>query len=116
MMEILFWLIGWGAIGALVGYGIGSIKGKPMNGAVMGLLFGPLAWLVMIFAPDSRPKCPFCRGSIVKGAVRCKNCGSDLPRCPNCNKLQGSVNTPQCKHCGVSLIRRENPPADNYGG
>jgi hypothetical protein len=67
------------ALGALVGAAIGSSKGRAFAGAAWGIFLGPIGWLIIALAPDTRLKCPECGGAIVKGARKCKNCGSDLP-------------------------------------
>lgn len=65
-------------IGAIVGALIGRAKNREMEGVLTGCLFGPLGWLIMAFASDHWPKCPHCKGRVVQGATKCKNCGSDL--------------------------------------
>jgi hypothetical protein len=74
-MEI--WVVGW-LISAVVGAIIGNNKGRPAAGAIYGLLLGPLGWIVILIAPDVRPKCPECGGTTVRGAQKCMNCGSHL--------------------------------------
>jgi hypothetical protein len=68
----------WMIIGLLIGTLIGQIKGRTGAGAFFGLLLGPLGWIIIALGPNKKPKCPFCGGIIVEGAVKCKNCGSDL--------------------------------------
>ena len=80
MTDQVLWqfLIGWIIFGA-VGLAIGKHKGRPTAGFVFGLLAGPLGWLVVAVGPNNQPKCPQCRGVVVPGASKCKNCGSDIP-------------------------------------
>ncbi|MGA2286803.1 MAG: hypothetical protein ABSG55_11125 [Dehalococcoidia bacterium] len=73
-MELIIWIV----IGTLVGALIGQAKGRVGTGAIFGFLLGPIGWLVTALGPNENPKCPFCGGEIVKGAIKCKNCGSDL--------------------------------------
>jgi hypothetical protein len=61
---------------AIVGYFIGRSKGTPQRGAIVGGILGPLGWLIMLMLPNIRPICPYCKGYIVEGAQKCKNCGS----------------------------------------
>lgn len=71
-------LIIWIVIGTFVGALIGQAKGRVGAGAVFGFLFGPIGWLITALGPNNMPKCPECGGQIVKGAKKCKNCGSAL--------------------------------------
>lgn len=64
-----------GLIGAL----IGQRKGRVGAGLLFGWLLGPLGWLVVALGPNLKRKCPYCRGVIAEGAVKCKHCGSGLP-------------------------------------
>jgi hypothetical protein len=80
MTDAVLWqiLVAW-AISGAVGLAIGKHKGRPTAGFVFGLLAGPLGWLVVAVGPNNQPKCPQCRGVVVPGASKCKNCGSDIP-------------------------------------
>jgi hypothetical protein len=71
------WVVAW-LIAAVVGTSIGNAKGRPAANAIWGLLLGPIGWLVILIAPDVRPKCPDCGGSIVANARKCKNYGTLL--------------------------------------
>jgi hypothetical protein len=96
-------------IGGLIGKAIGSTKGTPGAGFFLGFFLGPIGWLIMAVLPDTRPTCPFCKGTIVRGAAQCKNCGSVIPRCPACNKMVRG-DPVACKHCGQPL--KEQGPRD----
>jgi hypothetical protein len=74
-MEIL---IVAAIIGALVGALIGKYKGRSGEGALLGLILGPIGWLAVALGPDERPKCPHCGGDIVAGFEKCKHCGSEI--------------------------------------
>lgn len=63
-----------GAIGAL----IGSTRARPASGYLLGLLAGPLGWILILLGPDERPECPQCLGVIPFGAKKCMHCGSDI--------------------------------------
>lgn len=91
------------SISAVVGYLLGDRKGKPIRGAILGFLLGPLGWLLVLISPDDSPTCPYCKGKVVAGASRCKNCGSRIPRCPACNARVGTVRLRRCKKCGETL-------------
>ena len=46
-----------------------------------GLMFGPFALLAaFVVSPGEDRMCPFCKGTVGKGATKCRNCGSDLPK------------------------------------
>ena len=72
--AILFWLAIQSGIGAL----IGRWRGRQLFGWIMGLVFGPIGWIITAIMSDRRPKCPECQGTIVQGARKCKSCGSLL--------------------------------------
>ncbi|MEQ1904623.1 MAG: hypothetical protein ABL888_10585 [Pirellulaceae bacterium] len=72
-IYIIIWLL-WAVVGAI----IGNAKARPAAGAILGLLLGPIGWLLMMVALDNRPKCPECGGRAVQGARKCIHCGSIL--------------------------------------
>ena len=72
-----FFVICW-YLSAVVGALIGATKGRPTGGAFWGLFLGPLGWLMIFSAPDSRPTCPECLGVTIEGAKKCLHCGSNL--------------------------------------
>jgi hypothetical protein len=83
MEFFLFWAI----VGGLVGAVIGERKGRTGEGVVLGLLLGPIGWLVVGFGPNYKQakeakeskKCPFCAELVKREATVCKHCGRDLP-------------------------------------
>lgn len=128
-LFLFFWLASAG-----VGGVIGASKGRPLAGAVWGLLLGPLGWILVGAGPDRRPKCPECRGDVVPGANRCKNCGhilnapppaeaapcqttpnddqpASLSSCPGCS---GVMVNGVCSLCGFEepphLAAKAEPP------
>lgn len=73
-------LIAW-VICGLVGFLLGKVKGKEGLGFVLGLLLGPIGWIVMLCLGGSPHKCPHCQGNLPSGSVsRCMHCGSTLKR------------------------------------
>ncbi len=95
------------SIAALIGYFIGQTKGKPLRGAIVGFLLGPVGWLLIAISPNDNPTCPYCKGTIVSGARKCKNCGTRIPRCSECKKQLGVKRRQECKHCGEALTGDE---------
>ena len=66
------------AVMAVIGGLIGSRNGNTLAGVILGFLLGPIGWLITLLWSDPRPKCPECGGVVVKGAAKCKNCGSTI--------------------------------------
>lgn len=67
-------LIVWAAFG-IIGRLIGASRGRPNLGGFLGIMLGPLGWLVIIAAGDDRPKCRECGAVLSPGARRCMTCG-----------------------------------------
>ena len=77
IMEI--YLGSW-AVMAVIGYFIGNVKGNGAAGVVLGLVLGPIGWLIALCFSDSRTKCRMCHGVLSDpGVTRCKHCGCGLP-------------------------------------
>jgi hypothetical protein len=70
-------LVGW-AFNTLIGYAIGSWKGAPLAGAVLGLMIGPVGWLLVAVFIDDRATCSECGGKVLVNARRCRHCGVRL--------------------------------------
>jgi hypothetical protein len=69
----------WFLIAGGIGAAIGARKNRTAFGLLVGAIVGPLGWLVVLVMPSNFPKCPACKGDVIAGATKCKNCGSDLP-------------------------------------
>lgn len=79
LLGLLLFLAPGLCVSALVGYFIGNGKGRGGDGAVWGLLLGPLGWLVVALGPDLRRKCPLCAGALPNAKVtRCLHCGQEI--------------------------------------
>ena len=76
----------------VLGWMIGSSKGKAGAGLALGLLLGPLGVVIALFLKadahkvesnaiksGESKKCPFCSELIKVDAVVCRHCGRDLP-------------------------------------
>jgi hypothetical protein len=83
--DPLFWYsFSWGTLlwgmllSALAGAVIGKFRGRAFVGGLVGLLLGPVGWLLILLGPDHRAKCPECRGVIDPRAKRCPHCREPL--------------------------------------
>ncbi len=112
--EPMFDLVIGALFSALIGSLIGGTKGRSGAGAVLGLLIGPIGWLLVAVGKDRRPKCPECGGVIVPGARRCKNCGASLVAEPTARRAQphitfrkksASAETVACPHCVQPILK-----------
>jgi hypothetical protein len=47
LITLFFW-----ALFAVVGYAIGAPKGRPVGGILLGLVLGPIGWLLLAVGPN----------------------------------------------------------------
>lgn len=72
-------LLYWGLFGGLIGAILGKyFRNHAGGGALLGLLLGPLGWVLVFVLKDNRFKCPHCRSPVVQGATVCRSCGRDI--------------------------------------
>jgi hypothetical protein len=77
----------------LIGGWIGSTKGRRGMGQLLGLLTGPLGWLIVALLPP---------GSEDKTiTIRSRHASRGIP-CPLCSRLVPQGNT-SCPQCGSSI-------------
>ena len=106
----MYIIVGFWVLCGILGYLIGQPKGRGDEGAVSGLLLGPLGLLFILTAKDKRPKCPRCREPVDPTAWVCPHCQSQITEPPNavctfCHKgfhvtdaaLGHAVRCPHCK-------------------
>lgn len=74
---VLLWL--WWITCGLAGIAIGKgFRNQPFAGFVLGVLLGPLGWLIILGLHDWRCLCPHCGDSAIPGASVCRHCGSQI--------------------------------------
>jgi len=76
-MEVYLFLL-CVAVNLLIGALIGKAKGRVGAGVFWAFLLGPVGWLIVAAGPNLKPKCPYCKGTVIPSAVKCRNCGSEL--------------------------------------
>jgi hypothetical protein len=67
-------LLACAVVGAYIGQ---TAKARPVAGAVLGLLLGPIGWAV-VFVIAGAPRCPACMSHIHRLARKCPKCGESL--------------------------------------
>jgi hypothetical protein len=73
MEFVIIWFV-CGIISAA----IGQKKGEGCASFFIGIILGPIGILAALLSKGNRRKCPFCKELIIKGAVKCPKCQSDL--------------------------------------
>ncbi len=70
-------ILAWIIVGILLGAVLGEKKGRAGFGALVGMILGPLGWLIVALGPDRRGTCPKCSKPISDGIMKCPHCGGD---------------------------------------
>jgi hypothetical protein len=52
--------------------------GSEITGFLIGLVLGPIGILIALVSGDQRPRCPFCKEHVSKGATICPHCRKEL--------------------------------------
>jgi hypothetical protein len=75
-----FVFIGLGIVlQTFIGGAIGeAARGQFLSGCLLGMLLGPLGWVLVLAVNDKRRKCPSCRGAVPGDAMKCRHCGDPL--------------------------------------
>lgn len=78
------------------------LNGRAGSGLLLGLLLGPLGWVIVFFLEDKRKRCPACRSVIDGQATVCPHCATPLIA-----TSQGSTQDeePFCVKCGVDGLK-----------
>lgn len=78
MNNLDFWIMVW-VISAIISGVIGNRKGKPVAGALAGIMFGPVGVIVALISGDKQRKpCPECAELIMKKAKVCQYCKAKI--------------------------------------
>src|ERR1035438_6839065 len=107
-IPILTDLIAWVIIGSVVGSLIGICKNRTSEGVWLGMLLGPLGWIIVTVMPKgAAAKCPHCHGGGDGTAAVCKHCGRDMKPLPtelpkSLKSLPEFLHCP-CNTCSVSI-------------
>jgi hypothetical protein len=66
------------AVFGIVGHFIGERKGRAAQGVVLGVLLGPIGWLLVHFGPDYRTEADKVKATETKTKIRVAKDGNDL--------------------------------------
>jgi hypothetical protein len=81
MEDMQIYLLGGSGVAALIGLLLGLGKGRGFLGFCLGLLLGPIGWVMVMCLSNVSRKCPHCGGGMPAGNfTRCRHCGQDLPQ------------------------------------
>jgi hypothetical protein len=87
---MIFAVIAWAVCG-LLGYAVGSNRGRGGDGAALGFFLGPFGVIGAMFLGDKRTRCQFCREPVAPDATVCPHCQKAIKPaynvlCPACGK------------------------------
>jgi len=87
------WVLLW-LFFALIGWAIGSLKDRGIEGLLWSAFFGPLGWLIILIVTSSpSPKttvvCVSCGHRVGRREPTCRYCGFDFRRNPLDTKFSG---------------------------
>jgi DNA-directed RNA polymerase subunit RPC12/RpoP len=115
---VLLYIGVWMIVGGLVGALIGATRNNREAGFFLGLLLGPLGWIIAFFV-DARATCAQCKEPINEGATKCPHCGCDPsaakpnqapaaapPKAENKSAPALSAEDKKCPFC-AEIIKRE---------
>ena len=66
------------AVFGIVGHFIGEKKGRAAQGVVLGILLGPIGWLLVHFGPDYRTESEKVKATEINTKIRVAKGGNDL--------------------------------------
>lgn len=74
----IFLILGGALVSAGIGAVIGNFKRQSQAGFWLGLLLGPIGWIIVMLMPETGRQCPECKGGVPNDARKCRHCGSSL--------------------------------------
>ena len=80
-MELLelFAILSGCLICGVIGAVIGQTRNNGGGGFFLGLLLGPIGWIIVLMMDDPTMKpCPTCKGKCPGDATRCQHCGVEF--------------------------------------
>jgi predicted amidophosphoribosyltransferase len=114
LIALIAWLALWGGIGYLIGAG----KGRGDEGALLGILLGPIGLLIALLQGDKRRRCEFCHGPVPVNATACPRCHVELDgkrtRCRFCRESV-ALDATICPHCQKEIVPACNVICANCG-
>jgi hypothetical protein len=66
------------AVYGVCGWLLGRFKERPLAGAVLGVLLGPIGWLILLLGPRGTTPCPYCGATLKLWQARCGACGASM--------------------------------------
>jgi hypothetical protein len=88
-MSLLFYFLFAGLIGALCG----KSKGQPGLGFIIGVVLGPIGWIISLLSGDVRPKCNACRKVVDPKASICPYCRTAIAKKETARDIVSFVRT-----------------------
>lgn len=78
--TLWYWTIGFTVVCGVVGALIGKYKNAVARDTALGLILGPIGWIVSLLLPaqKQRPKCLACGKFVDAGDKHCRNCGAAM--------------------------------------
>ena len=80
--SLWIWAIVFTIVCGVVGALIGRYKNAVARDVALGLLLGPIGWVISLILPARmpQPKCRACGKSVDVGDKHCRHCGASLVR------------------------------------
>jgi len=109
--NFLWWLVLYGLVCSAVGFGIGDSKGRGAQGALLGIVLGPLGWIVVgLMEPTEeiqRQRTDELAAAI--GLFSGAN-GTSIRQCPHCAEdIKAAAKV--CRHCNRDVEPLTSEPA-----